>query len=188
MNNSFLKKYIFKNFIFLGVLDYAGGNVVHVSSGISGFVAAFVLGKRKDNGNHRFEASSILLTFMGASMLWCGWFGFNAGSAEASNGRAGMAMLTTQVATGCGSLAWMFTEWIIRRKPTVMGMVSGAIAGLVAITPAAGYVDATGAFVIGALAGPMCYFGARLKSSIGYEDALDAFGVHAIAGRLTYSC
>jgi len=167
-----------------GAMDFAGGNVVHISSGVAGLVSAIVVGKRQGFGTERFEPHNILLTFMGASLLWVGWFGFNAGSAVAADSRAGFAMLTTQIATGTASLTWMLTEWAVRKQPSVLGMVSGAIAGLVCITPACGFVDQTGAFVIGFLAGPWCYFGAQLKHKLGYDDALDAFGVHATGGIL----
>jgi len=165
-----------------GTLDFAGGNVVHISSGIAGLASTLVVGNRKGFGTDRFEAHNILLTFMGASLLWVGWFGFNAGSAVAANSRAAIAMINTQIATACAALTWMLTEWIIRKQPSVLGMVSGCIAGLVCITPGCGFVDYTGAFVIGVLGGPFCYFGAQLKHKLGYDDALDAFGVHAIGG------
>lgn len=172
--SGFLNKY--------GALDYAGGNVVHISSGISGLVCAVYLGHRKGYGKEAFEPHNILLTVVGASMLWVGWFGFNAGSAGGAYDRAGMALLTTQIATGLSTLSWMITEWLVRGQPSVQGTVSGAVAGLVAITPASGYVDQTGAFFIGLIAGPVCYFGAQLKHYLGYDDALDAFGVHAVGG------
>ena len=172
----------------LGVLDFAGGNVVHISSGTAGLVAALMLGNRKgwspkDHNSH--PPHNILLTFMGMSMLWVGWFGFNAGSATSANFGAGFAMLATQIATSMASISWMLTEVIMRadHKPSVLGMVNGAVAGLVAITPACGYVDMTGAFIIGVVAGPVCYFGARLKYYVfKIDDALDAFGIHAIGG------
>eukprot|EP01034_Spumella_vulgaris_P030934 gene30934-38233_t len=164
------------------VLDYAGGCVVHIASGVSGLVSVIVLGQRKGFGKEIFEPHNILLTAVGSSMLWVGWFGFNAGSALGANERAGFAMLTTQIATGTAAMTWMMTEWAVRGTPSVLGMVSGAIAGLVSITPAAGFVDPTGAFIIGLLGGPVCYFGAQLKHYAGFDDALDAFGVHAIGG------
>jgi len=167
-----------------GVLDFAGGNTVHISSGTSGLVCAIYLGVRKGFGKEVFEPHSILLCAVGSSLLWVGWFGFNAGSAVAANSRAGLAMLATQIATGTASLSWTFTEWIVRKQPSVAGAVSGAVAGLVAITPAAGYLDPTGAFITGFLAGPVCYFGAQLKHYLGYDDALDGFGVHAVGGIL----
>eukprot|EP01041_Mallomonas_annulata_P000239 gene239-433_t len=168
----------------IGCMDFAGGNVVHISSGIAGLMSTIVIGNRQGFGTERFEPHNILLTFMGAAMLWVGWFGFNAGSALGANARAGMAMLTTQIATAMGSLTWMLTEWAVRKQPSVLGMLSGAVAGLVAITPACGFVDQTGAFIIGICAGPFCYGCAQLKHMIGYDDALDAFGVHATGGIL----
>jgi len=166
----------------LGVLDYAGGNVVHICSGVSGLATVAVVGNRKGFGKERFEPHNILLSFMGMSMLWVGWFGFNAGSACGANFNAGYAMLATHIATSVASLTWLMTEWVIRKKPSVLGMISGAVAGLVCITPCSGYVDMTGAFFIGFFGGPLCYLGAQLKHYLGYDDALDAFGVHAIGG------
>ena len=165
-----------------GALDYAGGNVVHICSGISGLIAAIVLGKRQGFGKERFDPHNILMTFMGMCMLWVGWFGFNAGSAVSATGRAGYAMLNTQISTAIASLTWMMTDWYWNGQPSVLGMISGAVAGLVSITPACGYVDQTAAFIIGLLAGPICFFGAILKHYLGYDDALDAFGVHAVGG------
>lgn len=165
-------------------MDFAGGNVVHISSGVAGLCSTIIIGNRKGFGKERFEPHNILLTYVGASLLWVGWFGFNAGSAVSANALAGQAMLNTQVATSMAAMTWMFTEWAIKKKPSVMGMVSGAIAGLVAITPACGWVDQTGAFFIGSLAGPWCYMGAQIKHYAGYDDALDAFGVHATGGVL----
>jgi ammonium transporter, Amt family len=167
-----------------GVLDYAGGNVVHISSGMAGLASTIVIGNRRGFGIERFAPHNILTTFTGMSMLWVGWFGFNAGSALAANGRAGYAMLVTQVATATAAYSWLLTEWCIRKQPSLLGMVSGAITGLVAITPASGFVDVTGAFVIGLSCGLLTYWGAQLKHLCGYDDALDAFGVHAIAGAL----
>jgi len=178
----------FNNLLYLGLLkkygslDYAGGNVVHISSGVSGLVAAIVLGKRKGYKKEEFHPHNIVLTFIGMSMLWVGWFGFNAGSAVSAGFNAGYAMLVTQISTAVAALTWMITEWIIRGQPSVLGMINGAVAGLVAITPACGYVDQTGGFVIGFIAGPICYFGAQIKHYLGYDDALDAFGIHAIGG------
>jgi Amt family ammonium transporter len=166
-----------------GVLDFAGGNVVHISSGISGLVSTLVLGPRIGFSKDKpFENYNLLLTATGAAMLWVGWYGFNAGSAVAANARAGYALLVTQIATAIASMCWMLTEWYVRKTPSVLGMVSGAIAGLVAITPASGYVDPTGAFFIGFLAGPICFLSSQLKYYFGYDDCLDAFGVHAIGG------
>jgi Amt family ammonium transporter len=161
------------------VLDFAGGTVVHVNSGVAGLMAALVLGKRKDTG----PAHNMVLTFIGASLLWVGWFGFNAGSAVTAGMQAGMAMAVTQIATATAALAWMFVEWALRGKPTVVGICSGAVAGLVAITPASGFVGPAGALAIGAAAGVVCYWGTTgLKHMFGYDDALDCFGVHGIGG------
>jgi ammonium transporter, Amt family len=167
----------------MGILDFAGGTVVHINAGISGLVAALVIGPRLGFGKEPMPPHNLVLTVIGGSLLWVGWFGFNAGSAVAADGRAGMAMLVTQLATAVSAMAWMFAEWIARGKPSVLGMVSGAIAGLVAITPASGFVDVTGAFVIGGVAGVACYWGATTLKSWGkYDDSLDVFGVHAVGG------
>ena len=164
---------------FVNVLDFAGGTVVHVNSGTAGLMCCLVLGRRKDTG----PAHNIVLTFIGASLLWVGWFGFNAGSAVTAGMQAGMAMLVTQVATATAAFTWMMVEWIMRGKPTVIGICSGAVAGLVAITPASGYVGPLGALWIGIAAGTVCYWACTsLKNRFGYDDALDAFGVHAIGG------
>src|SRR6266571_3417316 len=161
------------------VLDFAGGTVVHVNSGTAGLMACLVLGKRKDTG----PGHNMVLTFIGASLLWVGWFGFNAGSAVAANMQAGMAMTVTQVATATAALTWMFVEWALRGKPTVIGICTGAVAGLVAITPASGFVGPVGSLVIGVAAGVICYWGCTgLKHMLGYDDALDAFSVHAVGG------
>src|SRR5580700_7270312 len=166
-----------------GVLDFAGGTVVHINAGIAGLVCALVLGKRIGYGKETMAPHNLTLTLVGASLLWVGWFGFNAGSATAADGRAGMAMVVTQLATAVAALAWMFTEWIVKGKPSVLGIASGAVAGLVAITPASGFVDATGALVIGIGAGVACFFAATtVKKAFGYDDSLDAFGVHCIGG------
>ena len=166
-----------------GVLDFAGGTVVHINAGIAGLVCALVLGKRLGYGREAMAPHNLTLTLIGASLLWVGWFGFNAGSAVASNGRAGMAMFVTQFATAVAALAWMFTEWITKGKPSVLGIASGAVAGLVAITPASGFVGALGALVIGIAAGVGCFFAAtKVKGWFGYDDSLDAFGVHCIGG------
>jgi ammonium transporter, Amt family len=166
-----------------GVLDFAGGTVVHINAGIAGLVCALVLGKRVGYGREAMAPHNLTLTLIGASLLWVGWFGFNAGSAVASNGRAGMAMFVTQFATAVAALAWMFTEWIAKGKPSVLGIASGAVAGLVAITPASGFVGAFGALVIGIAAGIGCYFAATtVKGWFRYDDSLDAFGVHCIGG------
>lgn len=166
-----------------GVLDFAGGTVVHINAGVAGLVAALVLGPRKGYGTVNMAPHNLTWSVAGASLLWVGWFGFNAGSALAANGAAGIAMMNTQVATAAAALTWMFAEWIIIKKPSVLGIISGAVAGLVAVTPASGWVDPTGAFVIGIVAGLGCYFGAaHLKKMLGYDDSLDAFGVHGIGG------
>ena len=166
-----------------GVLDFAGGTVVHINAGVSGLIAAVIIGPRTGFGREPMPPHNLVLTVIGASLLWVGWFGFNAGSAVAADGRAGMAMLVTQLATAVAALAWMFAEWLRRGKPSVLGMVSGAVSGLVAITPASGFVGITGALAIGAAAGVACYWGATsLKSMLGYDDSLDVFGVHAIGG------
>jgi len=166
-----------------GVLDYAGGTVVHVNAGIAGLVAAVVLGKRIGYGREPMAPANLVLTVIGAAMLWVGWFGFNAGSAVAADGRAGMAMAVTQIATAAAAMAWLFAEWAANGKPSVLGIASGAIAGLVAITPASGFVGPTGALVIGLVAGAVCFWGATaLKRKLGYDDSLDAFGIHGIGG------
>ncbi|MEJ8675853.1 ammonium transporter [Chromobacterium amazonense] len=168
-----------------GVLDFAGGTVVHINAGVAGLVTALVLGKRVGYGKEVMAPHNLILTLVGASMLWVGWFGFNAGSAGAADGRAGMAMVTTQVATAMAALAWMFAEWATKKKPSVLGIASGAVAGLVAITPAAGFVDVKGALIIGLAAGVVCFWGATgLKHMMGYDDSLDAFGVHGVGGIL----
>ncbi|MEK9684544.1 MAG: ammonium transporter [Rhodospirillaceae bacterium] len=166
-----------------GVLDFAGGTVVHINAGIAGLVAALVLGKRAGLGTENLAPHNLVLSVIGAAMLWVGWFGFNAGSAVAANGSAAMAMAVTQIATAAAGLAWMFTEWALRGKPSVLGIISGAIAGLVAITPAAGFVNPTGALCIGIASGIICYWGATwLKRVCGYDDSLDVFGIHGIGG------
>jgi len=166
-----------------GVLDYAGGTVVHINAGIAGLASALVLGKRLGYGREAMAPHNLTLTLIGASMLWVGWFGFNAGSAGAADGRAGMAMLVTQLATAAAALSWMFAEWITKGKPSVLGIASGAVAGLVAITPASGFVGSTPAVVIGVIAGVVCFVSATsLKHALGYDDSLDAFGVHGIGG------
>ena len=166
-----------------GVLDFAGGTVVHINAGIAGLVAALVLGKRKGYPTTAMPPHNLGYTVIGASLLWVGWFGFNAGSAVAANGTAGMAMLVTQVAAAAAALTWMFAEWVIHRKASVLGIVSGAVAGLVAITPASGTAGPMGALAIGAAAGLVCFvFSTSIKRSLGYDDSLDVFGVHAIGG------
>jgi Amt family ammonium transporter len=166
-----------------GVLDYAGGTVVHINAGIAGLASCLVLGKRLGYGKDAMPPHNLTLTLIGASLLWVGWFGFNAGSAVAADGRAGMAMAATQIATAAAALAWMFAEWIVKGKPSVLGIASGAVAGLVAITPASGFVGPTPAVIIGIAAGVLCFFAATsLKAAMGYDDSLDAFGVHCIGG------
>ena len=161
------------------VLDFAGGTVVHINSGVAGLMACLVLGKRKETG----PGHNMVLTFIGASLLWVGWFGFNAGSAVSAGMQAGMAMLVTHMATAVAAFTWMIVEWMMRGKPTVIGICTGAVAGLVAITPASGFVGPIGSVVIGIAAGVLCYWGCTgLKHMLGYDDALDAFGVHAVGG------
>ncbi|MGN6319843.1 ammonium transporter [Trinickia sp.] len=166
-----------------GILDFAGGTVVHINAGIAGLVCALVLGKRVGYGREAMAPHNLVLTLMGAAMLWVGWFGFNAGSAVAADGRAGFAMLTTQVATACAALGWMFVEWIAKGKPSALGIASGAVAGLVAITPASGFVGVGGSIAIGFIAGGVCFWSATwLKMKLGYDDSLDCFGVHGVGG------
>ncbi len=166
-----------------GILDFAGGTVVHINAGIAGLVAAIMLGKRKGYPSTPMPPHNLGYTLIGASMLWVGWFGFNAGSELAADGVAGMAMAVTQIATAAAALSWMFIEWFLHKKPSVLGIASGAVAGLVAITPASGYVGPMGALAIGAIAGVGCFFAAtKLKNAMGYDDSLDVFGVHAVGG------
>ena len=167
----------------MGVLDFAGGTVVHINAGIAGLVAAIMLGKRKGYPTTAMPPHNLGYTLMGASMLWVGWFGFNAGSAVAANGSAGMAMAVTQIATAAAALGWMFAEWISHGKPSVLGIASGAVAGLVAITPASGFVGPMGSLLLGGIAGVVCFLSStKLKRAIGYDDSLDVFGVHAVGG------
>lgn len=167
----------------IGALDFAGGTVVHINAGVAALVAAIMIGKRIGYPTTPMPPHSLTLTVAGASMLWVGWFGFNAGSAVAADGAAGMAMLVTQISTGTAAIAWMFTEWMKHGKPSVLGIVTGAVAGLVAITPASGSVGPMGALVIGVVSGVVCFWGATsLKQKLGYDDSLDAFGVHGIGG------
>lgn len=166
-----------------GVLDFAGGTVVHINAGIAGLVAAIVLGKRHSYGTENMAPHNLVLSVIGASLLWVGWFGFNAGSAVSAGTSAGMAMAVTQICTAAAALTWMFVEWGLRGKPSILGIISGAIAGLVAITPASGYVDPKGALMIGITAGIICYWGATgLKRMFGYDDSLDVFGIHGMGG------
>jgi len=167
----------------LGAKDFAGGTVVHINAGVAGLVAALVLGKRKGYPSTPMPPHSMVLTLVGAAMLWVGWFGFNAGSELAADGTAGMAMAVTQIATAVAALAWMFSEWMAHGKPSALGIASGAVAGLVAITPASGFVGPVGAIVIGIAAGVLCFIAStKLKKALGYDDALDCFGVHGIGG------
>ena len=166
-----------------GVLDFAGGTVVHINSGVAALVGAIVLGRRRGYGTENMAPHNLVLSMIGASLLWVGWFGFNAGSALAANGSAGMAMAVTQIAAAAAAVSWMVVEWIFRGKPSVLGIVTGSVAGLVAITPASGYVAPFGALMIGMAAGLACYWGAVvLKPKLGYDDTLDVFGVHGIGG------
>jgi len=164
----------------MGALDFAGGTVVHINAGIAALVGVLILGKRK---NTLLVPNNLTLVAIGAALLWFGWFGFNAGSAAASNGLAAQAFINTNTATAVAALAWMFTEWAVTKKPTVLGIASGMIAGLVAITPAAGFVNIVGSVIIGAIAGFICYFSVTaMKPKLGYDDALDVFGIHGLAG------
>jgi len=166
-----------------GVLDFAGGTVVHINSGVAGLMCALMLGKRRGYGTEPMAPHNLVYSMIGASLLWVGWFGFNAGSAVTAGTGAGMAMAVTQIATATAALTWMFVEWALKGRPSVLGICSGAVAGLVAITPASGFVDPRGALIIGVVAGIACYWGATgLKHAMGYDDALDAFGVHAVGG------
>lgn len=166
-----------------GVLDFAGGTVVHINAGIAALVGCIVLGKRRGYGVDNMAPHNLVLSLIGASLLWVGWYGFNGGSAYAADTSAAMAIAVTQIATAAAALAWMFTEWMLRGKPSVLGIISGAIGGLVAITPAAGFVGPGGALILGIVAGIACYWGAVwLKKVLGYDDSLDVFGVHGIGG------
>jgi ammonium transporter, Amt family len=167
----------------LGVMDFAGGTVVHINAGVAGLVCALVLGPRKGFGHDNMAPHNLVLTMIGASLLWVGWFGFNAGSAVGANALAGVAMANTQIATAAAALAWMAVEWYERKKPGMLGLASGAVAGLVAVTPASGFVNPIGALIIGLLAGAGCYVSAVwLKKIFKYDDSLDAFGVHGVGG------
>jgi Amt family ammonium transporter len=168
-----------------GALDYAGGTVVHLNAGTAGLVACLMLGKRVGYGTENMAPHNLLFALIGASLLWVGWFGFNAGSAVTAGYNAGMAAAATQIATAAAAMGWMVMEWIINKKPSVLGMISGAVAGLVAITPASGFVDALGALYIGIAAGVVCYFASVwVKKWLGYDDALDTWGVHGVGGAL----
>jgi ammonium transporter, Amt family len=166
-----------------GVIDYAGGTVVHINAGVAGLVACLMIGKRRGYPTTAMPPHNLTYTLIGASLLWFGWFGFNAGSAVAANGAAGMAMLTTQIATAAATLAWMGAEWVLHKKPSVLGAATGAVAGLVAITPASGSCGPVGAIAIGFVSGIVCFYSATaLKRKFGYDDALDVFGVHGVGG------
>jgi Amt family ammonium transporter len=166
-----------------GVLDFAGGTVVHINSGVAGLVACLVLGRREGYGTENMAPHNLVLTVIGASLLWIGWFGFNAGSAAAANESAGMAMAVTQICAAAAGLSWMVFEWIVHKKPSVLGIASGAIAGLVAITPAAGFVAPMGALLMGFIAGFVCFFASTVvKRALGYDDSLDVFGIHGVGG------
>jgi len=168
-----------------GALDFAGGTVVHINSGVAGLVGAFLVGKRIGIGKESMTPHNVTMTMIGAALLWTGWFGFNAGSALEANGSAALAFMNTYLATACAVLSWMFGEWLFKGKPSMVGAASGAVAGLVAITPAAGNVGIPGAFVIGIAAGLVCLWGVNgLKKMLGADDALDVFGVHAVGGIL----
>ena len=167
----------------MGALDFAGGTVVHINAGVAGLVLALVLGKRVGYGKEAMFPSSISLTALGAALLWFGWFGFNAGSQLAADGVAASAFLVTNTSAAMGALAWMFTEWLVNKKPTLLGIASGVVAGLVAITPAAGFVNMPASLVIGLVAGVLGFYSvAVLKQKLGYDDSLDAFGVHGMCG------
>jgi Amt family ammonium transporter len=169
----------------LGALDYAGGTVVHLNAGTAALVTCLMLGKRVGYGTENMAPHNLVLSVIGASLLWVGWFGFNAGSAVSAGVNAGMAMAATQIATAAAALSWMVIEWIVVKKPSVLGMISGAVAGLVAITPASGFVDPMGALIIGIAAGIVCYLAAvHMKKALGYDDSLDAWGVHGVGGAL----
>lgn len=167
----------------LGALDFAGGSVVHINAGVSGLVCAWVLGARQGYGREPFEPFNLGLTMAGAGLLWVGWFGFNAGSAVAADGRAGLAMLVTHLAAAAGAMGWMLGEWVVRRRPSLLGLCSGLVSGLVAITPAAGFVSPSSALMMGGIAGVVCYWGATgLKRLLKADDSLDVFGVHGVGG------
>jgi len=168
-----------------GALDFAGGTVVHINAGVAGLVGAYMVGKRVGYGREAMKPHSLTMTMIGAALLWVGWFGFNAGSALEANSTAALAFMNTFLATACAVLSWTFMEWVFKGKPSMLGAASGAVAGLVAITPAAGNVGIPGAFVIGLLAGAVCLWGVSgLKKLLGADDALDCFGIHAVGGIL----
>ena len=166
----------------LGALDFAGGTVIHINSGIAALAAAIMIGKRKGWGHEAFHPHNLTMTILGAGLLWFGWFGFNAGSALSAGETAVLAFFTTQVATGAAAISWIVAEWILQKKPTTLGAASGALAGLVAITPAAGFVTPVSAIIIGLIAGVLCYMAVLMKNRLGYDDALDVVGVHGVGG------
>lgn len=167
----------------MGVLDFAGGSVVHINAGVTGLVCAYALGSRQGYGREPFQPFNLGLTMVGTGLLWVGWFGFNAGSTMAADGRAGLAMVVTQIAAAAGAFAWMMGEWVVRGRPSLLGLCSGVVAGLVAITPAAGFVTPRSALLIGVIAGLACYWGTTgLKHMLNADDSLDVFGVHGIGG------
>ena len=169
---------------YAGILDFAGGAVVHINSGVAALVSAIMLGKRHGLGKIPMEPHNLSISLIGASLLWVGWFGFNAGSVLGSGDNAGYTMAVTQIATGAAGLSWMFTEWLVKGKPSVLSIISGAVAGLVVITPACGYVDMTGSMLMGCIGGIVCFFAVQVKHKLGYDDALDGFGVHGVGGML----
>ena len=167
----------------MGALDFAGGTVVHISSGVSALVACIVIGKRKGYPRTAMHPHNLTLTLLGTALLWFGWFGFNAGSALAANGTAALAFVTTNTAAAAAGLSWTFIEWAHRGKPTLLGAASGAVAGLVTITPAAGFVGPVSALIMGLIGGGICYFAVSyLKPKLGYDDSLDVFGIHGVGG------
>jgi len=166
----------------LGTLDFAGGLVVHISSGVSALAAAIIIGKRKGHGHEHMPPHNLTMTLLGATLLWFGWFGFNGGSAVASGTLATSAFMTTHIAAATATLSWLFVEWKHRGKPTLLGAASGAVAGLVAITPASGFVGPISALIIGLCAGALCYFGVNIKNFFGFDDSLDAVGIHGVGG------
>jgi Amt family ammonium transporter len=168
----------------MGALDFAGGTVVHLNAGVSALVLVFVMGPRLGYGREPIYPNNLVVTMLGAALLWFGWFGFNAGSALAANQSAAQAFVTTHIAASAAALSWTFAEWIFAKKPSMLGTASGLVAGLVAITPAAGFVTPMGALIIGLLAGVVCYGGVLIKRPLGYDDSLDAFGIHGIGGLL----
>jgi len=167
----------------LGALDFAGGTVVHINAGIAGLVGAIMIGKRIGYGKEALPPHSLTMSMIGASLLWVGWFGFNAGSNLEANGTTSLAFVNTMVATAAAAISWLFVEWAVKGKPSLLGMISGAVAGLVAVTPASGYAGPMGSLALGLLVSPLClFFVSTVKSKFGYDDALDVFGVHCIGG------